>query len=67
MIKSVYNNNFSSFTKVSQTKDNEKKEIKTENIGKSDRVSELREMIKNGDYKIDIKSSAKAIAETILS
>jgi anti-sigma28 factor (negative regulator of flagellin synthesis) len=41
----------------------DKKTTKTEKVG---RVEEIKEAIKNGTYKIDIESTAKAMAKHLL-
>jgi anti-sigma28 factor (negative regulator of flagellin synthesis) len=63
MLKGVTSNTVS-FTQLSQNKTNEN-ELKSDNVGKS-RVEELKESIKNGTYKVNIESSAKSMAKSLL-
>ncbi len=65
MLKGISSNSVS-FTQLSQNKKIENNNItKSDNVGKT-RVEELKDAIKNGTYNVDIKSSAKAMAKSLL-
>jgi flagellar biosynthesis anti-sigma factor FlgM len=64
MLKGVTSNTVS-FTQLSQQNKKTENELKSDNVGKS-RVEELKDAIKNGTYSVDIQSSSKAMAKSLL-
>jgi len=64
MLKGVTNSTVS-FTQLSPQNKKIENETKSGSIEKS-RVEELKDAIKNGSYNVDIKSTSKAMAKSLL-
>jgi len=59
---------FVASSNLNATKTDKLKETKTEQAQKADndRVSKIAEQIKNGSYKLDMKATANAIADSLI-